>query len=275
MKIKNLKVNRLLVKSLVGVGVCLVIASPCVLAEVTMSQVEQEPTIYELIDGKGENVEIAPQELDVPEEDFKLIVEYSLDDNAKEQWRISENKMVTTKIYTKGLPEGVKVYVDNIHTDTTIVSTDKYTNGIVQDSMNARIQNTGMYGYPISDTMYLISDNYIQGQSKSFSSEFAQGLSSRNLIFQEPEEKFSEAKFLESGVIGNDIVSTYKLLIQKGDNEPYGVDVSSNVMVYASLKKTEIRGNKEFTYRFIGPDNNQEWEFIEKKEKPKVKKLNN
>ena len=77
---------------------------------------------YDVIDSQGENVEILPQIVDVPGENFKLVIEYSLDESASKKWTITDNKKIYTKVYTQGLPEGVKVWIDNVHTDTSVVA---------------------------------------------------------------------------------------------------------------------------------------------------------
>ena len=86
--------------------------------------------VYDVIDSQGENVSILPQVLDVPGEDFKLVIEYSLDEDASKKWTITDNKKLFTRVYTKGLEEGTKVYIDNVHTDVSIVST-KETSSLI------------------------------------------------------------------------------------------------------------------------------------------------
>ena len=97
--------------------------------------------VYDVIDSQGEGIKILPQELEVPGEDFKLVIEYSLDEDSSKKWTITDNKKLFTKVYTKGLPEGVKVYIDNIHTDTSIVASRETMDGILQDTMDDRIHN--------------------------------------------------------------------------------------------------------------------------------------
>lgn len=266
MKIKNLKVNRRLLKSLACLGCCVVMStglSGCT-EKVVMDDAE---AIYDVIDSNGENIEIIPQEIDVPGESFKLVVEYSLDDNASKKWRITDNKKITTKVYTKGLPEDVKVYIDNVHTDTTIVSTKEAMNGILQDTMDDRIHNSLMYGFPISDTTCLISVNEIEGQNDTFISGSIygfQGYYSGSVS----EKRFTESAYLECGVYANKISSAYGLLIQKGDNEPYGIDVSSDIVILAcnTITKVDSLGNETiYTY-----DRNGDYETTSK-QKVKVK----
>ena len=203
---------------------------------------------YDVIDGQGENVKILPQEIEVPGENFKLVIEYYLDEDSSRKWTITDNKKLYTKVYTKGLPEGMKVWIDNVHTDVSIVASKETMNGILQDSMDDRIHNSLMYGFPISDSVYFYGVNIIDGQNDTFIKGSYHGFNGYSLGTVE-EKRYTEKKYLESGVYANKIISSYGLLIQVGDNEPYGVDVSSDVVVLAYNKivteyesgKTEIR----------------------------------
>lgn len=210
--------------------------------------------VYDTIDTTGENVTIEPQVLDVPGEDFKLVVEYSLDANASKKWKITDNKKITTTVYTKGLKEGTKVYIDTVHTDTTIVASYEELNGITQDSMDDRIHNSLMYGFPIDDKTPLICINEIEGQNDTFISGYTSGYNgyTNGSI---SERRRTEEEYLEKGVYGNKISSSYGLLIQKGDNEPYGVDISSDVIVIASntiIKEKNDGTQKIYTYERDG-----------------------
>lgn len=266
MKIKNLRANSKLLKSLACASCCLVITtcfSGCGEHVIT----DDAMAIYDVIDSNGEDVRIMPQEIEVPGEDFKLVVEYSLDDNASKKWRITDNKKITSKIYTKGLPEGVKVFVDNVHTDTTIVATKETMNGITQDSMDDRIHNSLMYGFPISDTVCLISVNEIEGQNETFISGSIHGFNGY-ISGSVSEKRFQESEYLEAGVYANKISSSYGLLIQKGNDEPYGKDVSSDIVILAcnTITTVDSKGN-ETIYTFDRDGSYQETS----KQKVKVK----
>lgn len=211
---------------------------------------EDATEIYDVIDSNDGEIEIAPQVLDVPGEDFKLVVEYSLDPETAKQWKITSDKKLFTKVYTEGLPKDTKVYIDNVHTDTTLISTKEEMNGITQDSMDDRIHNSLMYGFPIDDDTSLYATNEIEGQNDTFISGSAYGFngySSATIT----ERRHSEEEYLEKGVYANKISSVYGLLIQKGDEEPYGVDVSSDVVVIASniiKKETDSGSIKYYQY---------------------------
>ena len=236
---------------------------------------------YDVIDSQGENVEILPQIVDVPGENFKLVIEYSLDESASKKWTITDNKKIYTKVYTQGLPEGVKVWIDNVHTDTSVVASKDAMNGILQDTMDDRIHNSLMYGFPISDTTCFYGVNIIEGQNDTFISGSYRGF--KNYSSGEiSEQRYTEEDYLEEGVYGNMISSVYGLLIQVGNNEPYGVDVLSDIVVlacntivkeYESGKieiKTYSRDGK-YTIETIEPKGTGVTETSDTTEKAKVK----
>ena len=235
--------------------------------------------VYDVIDSQGENVSILPQVLDVPGEDFKLVIEYSLDEDSSKKWTITDNKKLFTRVYTQGLEDGVKVYIDNVHTDVSIVSTKETMNGILQDTMDDRIHNSLMYGFPISDDVSFYAVNVIEGQNDTFIKGSFHGFNGYGSGTVE-EKRYTEKKYLENGVFGNKISSSYGLLIQVGDNEPYGVDVSSDVVVLAYNKivteyssgKKEIRTyNRDGSYSTEVIEPKVETTTSEDKEKVKTK----
>ena len=232
--------------------------------------IEDQEGIYDVIDSQGENIEIAPQVIEVPGEDFKLVIEYSLDPDSQKKWRITDNKKLYTKVYTEGLPEDVKVYIDNVHTDTTIVSTKESMNGILQDTMDDRIHNSLMYGFPIDDDTHFIAVNEIEGQNDNFISGSIYGFNGY-VNGEIVERRHSEEEYLEEGVYANKIASAYGLLIQKGDEEPYGVDVSSDILVLAYNIVT--KKDSEGAYKYYQYDKYGNYTTLT--EQPKVKQKTN
>jgi hypothetical protein len=102
-----------------------------------------------------------------------------------------------------------------------------------------------MYGFPISDSVSFYGVNVIEGQNDAFIKGSFHGFKGYSAGTIE-EERYTEKKYLESGVYANKILSSYGLLIQVGDNEPYGVDVSSDVVVLAYNKIiTEYESGKK------------------------------
>ena len=179
------------------------------------------------------------------------------------------------------MPDNVKVYIDNVHTDTTIVATEDVINGILQDTMDDRIHNSLIYGFPIYNDTSFYGVNVIEGQNDTFIKGSFNGFNGRVSGTVE-EERYIEEDYLSAGVFANKISSSYGLLIQVGDNEPNGVDVSSDIVVLACNRivtnysdGTQIIKvyNRDGSYERIEsvPDNIETTEVTEDKSKVKTK----
>lgn len=168
------------------------------------------------------------QELDVPGEDFKLIIEYY---SGEKQWRITSDKKLHMNIYTKGLPSNKEVYIDTIHMDTSIVSDRALYDGILQDTLDDHIHNSIMIGFPINDNNEYYGINVIEGQNSEFVESFSVGYSSYHNIQVESKRRL-ESDFLKEGVWANKVSGVVGLIIKDNDtNELRGVDVDTTLMV--------------------------------------------
>lgn len=188
---------------------------------------------------------IEPRALEVGEdeykEDFELVVQYSISAKNEEEeknfkWRVTNDKNLNIAAHTINLPEGYKVWIDNVHIDTFVEATDPYFNGILQDSMDDRIHNSLMMGFPISDTTYYSSKNLIAGQDQDFIegtfTAFCSGSSGYG-SGDVKQQRYIDDDYLKKGVYANKITLVYGLLIQAPwENEPHGIDVYDEVHVY-------------------------------------------
>ncbi len=205
------------------------------------------------------------QELSVPGEDFKLVVEYNCMLEDDEEWTVTGNKNLFMKIYTKGLTDDKKVYIDNIHIDTTIMATVKEFDGILQDTMDDRIHNSVMIGFPISDSTYYYGVNTIEGQNDNFIQGVVYGYNGykNGTVTQ---QRFLESDYLEKGVFANKITSVVGLLIQDQEHdEPYGVDVLSTLRVDFCNKVTFTKDGELF-YKVFEVDDHGEIQVSEVKQ---------
>ena len=108
------------------------------------SNTKQEPPTpevveYDIVDSSDIKEAFKTQVIDVPGEDFKLIIEYRLDPETEKEWHTTADKKIYTTVYTEGLSNNTKVYIDNIHTDVKLISTYPEMNGITQDSIDDEI----------------------------------------------------------------------------------------------------------------------------------------
>ena len=171
-----------------------------------------------------------------------------------------------------------KVYIDNIHTDTTICSYYSSVNGILQDSMDDRIHNSLMEGFSISDSNSYVGINHIEGQNETFIKGSVYGFSTY-ISGTVDAERFLESDYLEQGVYANKISSVIDLIIDKGDEKTF-VSVPSEVQVsvwpYVKFNDSELNGSNDIYYKYyyLDDDNEMTYEELSKEEYSKhVKKL--
>lgn len=186
------------------------------------------------------------QTLDVPGEKFKLVITYQCELKEDERWTVTSNKQLNMEIKTEGLTNE-KVYIDNIHTDTTICSHYAEINGIIQDTMDDRIHNSLMPGFSISDTNSYIGINQIDGQNDTFIQGFINGWRgyTQDKI---TEQRFSELDYLEKGVYANLVSSIIDLIIVKGNQTTF-VSVPSEVQI-SVWPYIQIQNLNETYYRY-------------------------
>lgn len=206
---------------------------------------------YDVIDTSDEELVTSgiEQVIDVPGEDFQLIVNYRcvLEENAK--WTITSDKKMDMKIHTSGLDSNTSVYIDNVHIDTTIRSVYPSVDGITQDTMDDRIHNSQMIGFPISDTNTYSNVNSIEGQNQTFMQGSFHGFNgySNGTI---TEHRYVESDYLKAGVYANKINSIIDLIIVKPDDTVTCVSVPSTIGV-SVWPYIEIRKNGgESIYRY-------------------------
>lgn len=214
----------------------------------------------------------------VPREDFKLSITYSISPPEGVsiedfKWRVTNDKNFNIEVHTVGLPEGYRVWIDNVHIDTFIESTNPYFNGITQDSMDDRVHSALVMGFPIGNSTYYSSTNLISGQNDDFIqgtfyaySSGSSGSGSGSIT----QKRYVDEDYLGKGVYSNKIGLIYGLLIQgPNDPEPYGVDVSDEVHVYVynrvekydsskgvmNVYEYDMNGNKTLvdSYEYVPP----------------------
>lgn len=219
----------------------------CIKEVSTNSQVK-----YDVIDTFNSEISTngIQQELEVPGQDFKLIVNYKcvMEEGAK--WTVTSDKKICMDVYTKGLPKDKKVYIDNVHTDTTIRSIYPTIDGITQDSMDDRIHNYLMYGFSISDENFYSSINLIEGQNDTFIKGTTHGFDGyyKGTVI---EKRRVESEYLATGVYANQISSIIDLIIVDESGVMTCVSVPSDVQVsvWPFIEKVK-RGKKVYTYYF-------------------------
>ena len=206
---------------------------------------------YDVIDTSNNELATSgiQQVLDVPGEDFKLVVNYRcvLPENAR--WTITSDKEMYMDVCTDGLDPNTKVFIDNVHIDTTVRSVYPSVDGITQDTMDDRVHNAQMLGFPISDFNTYSNVNSIEGQNQTFMQGSFYGFNG----YQSGEieqKRYIESDYLAGGVYANKINSVIDLIIQKPDGTVTCVSVPSTIGVSVWPYIERVNGSGYSTYRY-------------------------
>ncbi len=240
---KYLRKQRLVALSLAG----LLSLSACGPTELSSDKSDMDilKTTDDDFDDLGRGV---VQEKDVLGEDFKLILKYYCDEEI--DWRVTDTKRMNMEIKTSGLSKDLEVYIDNIHIDTSIVSGKILYSGILQDTMDDRIHNSLMLGFPISDTVSYYGCNIIEGQNSEFVEGFSygyNGYSGGSIATR----RRKESDYLSAGVWANQIDSVIDLIIvDKNTQEKRIVSVFSNLLVEVNHRITFLEDGNYVTYEY-------------------------
>lgn len=190
-----------------------------------------------------------------------------------ERWTITDDKDIVMEINTENLSDGTQVYIDNIHTDTKIVSYGPYSNGVLQDTMDDRIHNSLMLGFPINDDFGYNGKNEIEGQNETFiqGTFYAyNGYGSGSV----EEKRRTESDYLEHGVYGNKISSIIDLLIhtqEMEEGEYKAVSISSDIVIKCCNYVRIQKDNGDIYYKVYTIDENGEVTDKDTKENPNKK----
>lgn len=183
--------------------------------------------------------------LDVPEENFKLIAEFGCDSASEKSWRITSDKSLYIKAYTKGLPEGTKVFIDNVHIDTSIKSKYAAMDGIKQDEMDDRIHNSLMLGFPISDNTNYFNIFAIEGCNQQFIDGSFVAYNGMGIGSIEQGRYTEEDYIVDFKVYASKFQIVFDLLIlPPGVETPYAVSVKTELIVYTTENENSFKYEK-------------------------------
>ncbi len=220
------------------------------------------------------------QIIDVPGENFKIVVTYKCELQEGEKWMVTADKKINTEIYTEGLNGNTEVYIDNIHTDTTICSYYPVVNGITQDTMDDRIHNAQMLGFPISDTNSYVGINQIEGQNETFIKGTCHGFNGYS-SGSYSEKRRVESDYLQKGVYANKVSSIIDLIVVE-NNQMRTVSIPSEIQisVWPFIEKVHNNGQRVFNYYYYDKEKNtvvceelSELEYLKRTEVSKPKSL--
>ncbi len=160
------------------------------------------------------------QNLDVPGEDFKLVIDYDTGRYDFSNWRITSNKYINMSAYATGIPEGTTILVDHMHVDISLQSTLAQVDGMLQDSMDNSYNGASQDGYYIDEKYRYRNTFIIEGYSQTLISGWGFVCGSYG-TYEISQERLTEKNLIEEGeVYANKVQVEYKLLV-KNEGEEY------------------------------------------------------
>lgn len=119
--------------------------------------------------------------------------------------------------------------------------------GILQDTMDDRIHNSKMIGFPISDNLAYYGVNAIEGSNETFIKGTFYGYNGYN-HGEVTEKRYTEKTYKELGVYANKIQVVYDLLV-KGPNDKNFSNISVSKDFLVPIANNEnTKENQEKTY---------------------------
>ena len=239
-------------------GALLFSLTGCIVREVATNS----NTSYDMIDTTSNDAleNGVTQIKEVPGQPFNLVINYQCELKEGEKWTVSADKKINMEIRTDGLPVGYEVYIDNVHTDTTICSYFSTIDGVPQDTMDDRIHNAQLMGFPISDSNAYLGINQIEGQNETFIRGYVHGYNGTG-NGSISEKRRVESDYLDGGVFANKITSVIDLIVVNGE-EITCVSVPSEVQVsvWPFIKMINENGTIFYRYYFLGDNGSMTYE---------------
>ena len=180
------------------------------------------------------------QVLDVKNNNFKLVANYSTDERTYRSWRITSDKFLYIDVHTEGLDANTEVYIDNVHIDTSLKSDYAIVDGIKQDTMDDHVHSSNLIGFAIDNNTHYYGIDQIEGYNDEFinATTYAyNGFASTTIT----NERITEKQYIDKlAVTGNKISIVYDLLIKKPEDKDFAnVSVKSDFVVDITDKEKE------------------------------------
>lgn len=167
------------------------------------------------------------QIVDVPGEDFQLMIDYHAELEEGTKWNITSNKDITTDICTLGLDNNKEVLINKIHIKSIIKSTTEVVDGIKQADFEERFDNKSLMGYSISDEVTNTNVSHIDGQNLEFLEQIKQAFSYDG--YSNHDYRYKEYDYLIEDVYSNIIKFDITIVIKNEDGTARLVEVPTSI----------------------------------------------
>lgn len=177
------------------------------------------------------------QTIPVNGEEFSLSIMYDTENYPTDQWAITEAKNLGIEVKTTEMPDDTKVFIDNVHIDSSILSMEPEFNAIPTDSMDDNTHTSLYPGFPISNDISYYGIFSIRGYSETLISGYSRGYYTKRYGFGSTkgttkEKRVTEQDLKEALVYGQKFQIVYDLWIQKENYKfPYMQSVISEFII--------------------------------------------
>lgn len=170
-------------------------------------------------------------EIAVEGEPFKLICQYDTGDYSLDKWRVTDSKVINMTVTTTELPEGYTVYVEHVHADISLKSTEPQIDGITQDSMDDSDHRVPSKGFPVNNTYAYNSSFAIEAYTDQFYTLWGHAFGSYGSV-SSSYERLTEGNIREVGTYAEKLSVVYDIVITTPEcEEGYVKSVYSQILI--------------------------------------------
>lgn len=197
----------------------------------TEEVVEKDETTIRLEDNYETGQTGVTDKIDIDGESFQLICQYDTGDYPLNKWRVTDSKIINMTVTTTELPEGYSVYVEHVHADISLKSTEPQIDGITQDTMDDSDHRVPSNGFFINDTYSYNNAFAIEGYTDQFYTLWGYAFSSYGSL-SSSYERLTEYNIRKVGTYAEKLSVVYDIVIITPDcKEGYVKSVYSQVLI--------------------------------------------
>lgn len=171
------------------------------------------------------------EEIPIVGENFSLVCTYDTGDYPLDNWRVTASKGINMTVMTKGLPADYKAYIEHMHADIVLKSTDPQIDGITQDSMDDSDHRTPTNGFPIGNTVSYNNKFAIEGYTDQFYTLWGHAFGEYGHV-SSSYERLTEGNIRKNGTYAEKLTVIYDIIIVTPEcPEGYVRSVQSEVLI--------------------------------------------
>jgi hypothetical protein len=130
-------------------------------------------------------------------------------------WQITDNKDLQLYLNITKQQDNMDIWVEHMHADVFLESTNSYFDGIIQDTMDDKIHSGSAVGFYVNETI-----NYAETFSIEGYSEYLTRYWSYYYSITESKSRLSESELREKGIYGCSFRIIYDIVFRYHGDDP-------------------------------------------------------